>query len=188
MVQTSLSPWFSIKLRRQDAPWAWVHGDCPQRAIASLEALAALMGARAFIPLASESEHQNCLFAYHMQGDNQGNSYALSRLMSCSFPLLIVLMELSALLEARHASLCLEWIPRGKNEEADRLSNGKTEGFREELRCHPDREANLVLDQVWEQAVTFEKERQQLKRKKACTKAVAKKKPRQARLRVTDPW
>ena len=55
--------------------------------------------------------------------DNQGNSFALCKLMSSKFPLVVVLAEMAAQLKARHLELCLDWAPRDQNEEADALTN-----------------------------------------------------------------
>jgi hypothetical protein len=44
--------------------------------------------------------------------------------MSSKFPLVVILAELSAQMQARAMALNLEWAPRDQNEEADALTNG----------------------------------------------------------------
>ena len=44
-----------------------------------------------------------------------------------------VAMEMAAQLERRGAELALEWIPREKNAEADRLADGDATGFSPEM-------------------------------------------------------
>ena len=61
-----------------------------------------------------------------------------ARGLTTAFPLCCVAMELSAQLEARGAELLLEWIPRGSNQEADRLADGHWDGFSPELRVVSD--------------------------------------------------
>ena len=61
--------------------------------------------------------------------DNAGNQFALARLMSSKFPLIIILTELAAQMRERRLELALEWIPRGQNEEADALTNDRLDAF-----------------------------------------------------------
>ena len=67
----------------------------------------------------------------HLTGltDNAGNVSALARLMTSKFPLVVILTELASQLQAKNLELDLEWIPRNQNEEADAITNGKTEIF-----------------------------------------------------------
>ena len=62
----------------------------------------------------------------------------MARLMSSKFPLVVVLTEMAAQLRDRRAELHLEWVPRNQNEEADALTNGRFEAFREEHRIQVD--------------------------------------------------
>ena len=66
--------------------------------------------------------------------DNKGNSHILAKLMTTSFPLCAVLMQLTTDLSARGVELDLEWIPRDENDLADALSNGRIEGMDPKLR------------------------------------------------------
>ncbi len=132
-----LSPWFAVELDEKSAPWAFSRGE-PYRAIASLEALGALLAVKAFGHLFDV--HSEATMLIPGITDNKGNRYALSRLQTTKFPLCIVLMELSCALERLRMRLDLHWTPREHNEEADRLSNLNTEGFDARLRVNLDLE------------------------------------------------
>ena len=56
--------------------------------------------------------------------DNLGNTFAITKLMSSKFPLVVILAELAAQLRARKMALSVGWTPRDQNEEADALTNG----------------------------------------------------------------
>ena len=70
--------------------------------------------------------------------DNQGNSYAVSKLMSTRFPLPILLMELSETLRQGDQTLDLSWVPRERNQWADDLTNQKFDHFMPERRLNID--------------------------------------------------
>jgi hypothetical protein len=70
--------------------------------------------------------------------DNQGNSYAVAKLLTAKYPLCIVLMELSVQLQDRQLWLDLEWTPREQNTIADDLTNEEFEGFGIENRIEVD--------------------------------------------------
>ena len=55
--------------------------------------------------------------------DNSHNTSALAKLVSPKFPLIVIMTEMAAQLQAREAELDLQWIPRNQNEEADGLTN-----------------------------------------------------------------
>ena len=61
--------------------------------------------------------------------DNLGNTSALAKLMSPKFPLIVIMTEMAAPLQAREAELDLQWIPRNQNEEADGLTNEDSSQF-----------------------------------------------------------
>ena len=92
----------------------------PFRTIASLELFATLLC------VVLRSWPTGAAGAVRLQGltDNLGNTFALTRLMSSKFPLVVILAELSAQMQARAMALNLEWAPRDQNEEADALTNG----------------------------------------------------------------
>ena len=66
--------------------------------------------------------------------DNLGNKSVVSRLMTTKFPLVAVLMELTAQLLQQGQRLELNWAPRLQNVEADALSNSDFRGFDAALR------------------------------------------------------
>ena len=123
--------------------------------------------------------------------DSQVASAVVSRGMSTSFPLCAVAMELSAQLEARGAELFLEWVPRGHNQEADRLADGRCEGFAPGLRVHADlRKIRwLVLNELLEAGAAFYRQAQDRKRRRGETNGGGTARPRKKlALRVREPW
>ena len=70
--------------------------------------------------------------------DNLGNTFAVSKLMTSKFPLVVILAELSAQLRERSMVLNLGWVPRDQNEEADALTNGDFASFSQGLRVEVD--------------------------------------------------
>jgi hypothetical protein len=113
--------WFAVDLTRTNAPWAFARGE-PYRTIASLELFATLVCVTTFgdaWPAGSAGE-------VRLQGltDNLGNTFAITKLMSSKFPLVVILAELAAQLRARKMALSVGWTPRDQNEEADALTNG----------------------------------------------------------------
>ncbi len=132
-IDVSNSRWFSVALTPESAPWAFARG-LPYRTIASLEALASLIGV---VLLGEPTNHsQDVTLVIGGFSDNRGNKYALSHLQSTKFPLCVVLMELACQLEKRSQRLELSWSPREYNEEADRLSRGDLTGFSPRHRRH----------------------------------------------------
>ncbi len=133
---TALSRWFMVSLSRSTAPWAFTRAGEPFRTIAALEAFATLIAVMAFQD--KKKEHVDYVLALPAMTDNQGNESAIRKLSTNKFPLSIIIMELSAQLEARQARLDLHWVPRETNAEADRLSNGNSAGFSPHLRVPID--------------------------------------------------
>ena len=191
-MQTMLSPWFSEELTESNAGWAYYKSNQPNRVIASLEAVGALMALVAFGPTAVEGQVHRCCVEVPGFTDNQGNSHALNRLMSSKYPLVCVIMELAAQLEKRGARMDVSWTPRELNDEADRLSNFDTTGFdpQRRIRVRPEKTKWLVLNEVLESGQEFYRERVALQesRRGAPLAAVGRKRKRDTRLRVTDPW
>ena len=115
----------------------------------------------------------------------------VTRGLTTSFPLCTVAMELAAQLEARGAELFLSWIPRDANKEADRLADGRWDGFDERLRVHANlSEVNwLVLNDLLKAGQAFCAEG----RKAAGGRAQARPEGRRAtgkrrKLRERGPW
>eukprot|EP00971_Amphidinium_carterae_P136048 2695760-Amphidinium_carterae.1 len=89
--------------------------------------------------------------------DSQVSAQVLTKGMTTSFPMALVLMELSAQLEKRKAKLHLYLVPRDKNEEADALSNQDWRGFdpsRRKLGHWSDMKFEVLPD-LWQEAREF---------------------------------
>ncbi len=158
VVRTECSRWFSVRLTRENAPWAFHRGQ-PFKTIAALEALAALVG---YVALSDDHSGSSDAVAL-VPGftDNRGNQYALSRLQTTKYPLILLVMELSCQLERRSQRLSLQWTPREYNAEADRLANGDTQGF-EPMHRIPVDIAHfkwIVLHELLQAGADFERER-----------------------------
>ena len=179
-LSTAASPWFSLELTRESAPWAYHRGE-PFRAIAALEALGALLGVMAFRKYYPVNTDTTVVLPGI--GDNRGNKYALSRLQSTKFPLGCVTMELACQLEQLGARLSMEWAPREKNVEADRLSNSDFTGFTLENRIVLEMSSIrwTVLDRFMELGRGFSEE--QLVQTKTATRQT-----KRAKLREREPW
>ena len=61
--------------------------------------------------------------------DNQGNTYAVTKLMSTKYPLTLLLMELLEILRLGSVFLDLHWLARGRNQWTDDLTNGVFDHF-----------------------------------------------------------
>lgn len=66
--------------------------------------------------------------------DNGGNGFILDRLSSTKYPLFLVLMELSALLDEAHQLLTAVWRPREEHDLADVHTNEVFDAFSMERR------------------------------------------------------
>ena len=116
--------WFYLKLDRASAPWAFARGE-PFRAIASLELLGTLLGLMLLIDEASSTDdHFACALSVGGITDNNGNRYAVTKMLTTKWPLLAFLAELSIQLEARGILIEVNWVPREQNAEADAITNG----------------------------------------------------------------
>ena len=82
--------------------------------------------------------------------DNLGNKSVVARLMTTKFPLVAVLMELTAQLLQQGQMLELNWAPRLQNVEADALSNSDFRGFDEarRIRVHVGSHPWIVLSDM----------------------------------------
>ncbi len=185
-IRTELSKWFSLSLSPTEAPWAFIRGE-PYRAIASLEALAAMIGLLAFGPRLDKCADATLVVPGYT--DNRGNRYALTRLQSCKFPLCLLTMELAAQLELRGQRLEMAWAPRETNQEADRLANGTTDGFaaaNEISLCLSSLEW-LVLPALLQEGIRFEEHRRTLHAERTGQK-LAKRRRKHAGLKESQPW
>ena len=126
--------------------------------------------------------------------DSQVSSAVVSRGLTTAFPLCAVAVELSAQLEARGAELFLEWIPRDANREADRLADGRWEGFDERHRVHVDLQAVgwlvlpelLVAGQKFYAARRYENWARKKRTSGVGSSRVARR--RKVSLKERDPW
>ncbi len=182
-ISTSASPWFSVTLDRESAPWAYTKGGQPFRTIAALEGLAMVYAVKCFRPWLGTSGF-GCVH-FPSFTDNQGNSHALNRLMTSRFPLICVIMELATILDEHDLRMQVTWTPREFNSQADALSNGVLEGFAPERRIDADPKTMnwQVLDRAMAEGTQYYQELP-----KPYTGPPARKRARQERLRVRDPW
>ena len=181
--------WFSVRLDRKNAPWAFARGE-PFRTIAALELYASLVSYVVFSPRWPKSSRG----AVVLSGitDNLGNTFILSRLMTSKFPALVILTELATQLRRDNAELVLDWAPRDQNEEADSLTNEHFDDFDPGLRVDFDPGAAkwLVMDEM---LIAAEHINQLVKdRRKGSEKmggaAPPRKRPPGEKLRARDPW
>ena len=183
-----MARWFSLELTRKTAPWAFSRG-APFRPIAALELFASLVSLMVF----GDALEEDTRGVLHLTGltDNAGNVSALARLMTSKFPLVVILTELSAQLQAKNLELDLEWIPRNQNEEADAITNGKTEIF--DARRKSEVEVATLPFRVLPRMVEVADHLYEQVRTRRAEKAVAAQKgaPRKGKkrpLKETDPW
>ncbi|CAL1155276.1 unnamed protein product [Cladocopium goreaui] len=173
--------WFSERLTRSNAPWAFLAGES-FRAIASLELFATLVSLVLFKPACYKGSMK-----ISAGTDNLGNTHLIARLMSTKFPLCAILMEVAAVLMDGNHDLQLEWLPRLQNQEADNLTNEIFHGFSEDrrLRFRMEEYEGLVLQAMLNLCMElYEDVRKARDRKVSQTKRVKTGEP----LRVRDPW
>ena len=135
--QTRDASWFSVRLNRRNAPWAFARGEA-FRTIASLELRGVLVSVIVLWPEEETNTEALGTVSLTCGTDNQGNSYLLDKLLTTKYPLGVVLMELAVQLSLRNAILRADWIPRLQNEEADALTNSDFRHFRPEKRIEVD--------------------------------------------------
>ena len=181
--------WFSMQLTRRNAPWAFLKGE-PFRNIASLELMAVLV---AIIFFGEKMDRFRMRGAMRLSGTTD-NCYVLQRLLSCKFPLSIVVMELACQLERLGLELDLAWAPRNQNVEADALTNSEFQGFDPNKRVKKELEEVkfVLLHELMEEAAEMNEE---LKLAKSSKEAKSdrpqqeeKIKKRKGQARWQDPW
>jgi hypothetical protein len=173
--------------------------------VAPLEGSAVLMALEAFLPVSGGRDEAALLQRSAMvtrgsvlgvaRGwtDNKGNPAIHSRAMTTKYPLLLVLIELSAQSELRGLELDLGWAPREVNCEADALSNGQAKGFDPALRVHvrPSKIPWVYMREMEAAAKEFAGD---VARTKQVLKLVprsevaAKRRRAEDRLKFRDPW
>ena len=181
--------WFSVRLDRKNAPWAFAKGE-PFRVVAALELYATLVSVMVFgdrWPAGASGQ-----VTIGGTTDNGGNPQILSRLMTSKFPLVVVLAELAEQLRSRGWRLDLQWAPRDQNEEADDLTNEEFGRFDLARRIPVEVGALpwLVMETYMRNAEALYGEIVEAKRKRAEAQEQSGegmgKKPRP--LRERDPW
>ncbi|CAJ1332305.1 unnamed protein product [Effrenium voratum] len=189
---TAEARWFSLKLTRKTAPWAYVKGE-PFRVIASLELIATTVAVCIFGP---GSQWRDSVGELVVQGftDSLVNTHVIDHYMSTAFPLSVVLMELAVQLGELGTTLQLGWTPREQNEEADALTNLDFTLFNPDLRVQLelDELGFKVIPKIMEAAtqldseIRLEKDKKK-KGKEHHDKNLAKK-PQKAEMRWKEPW
>ena len=75
---------------------------------------------------------------FRANSSGEGNSFLITKLMTTSFPLNVILMEVAAQGHHRGLDLHLRWVPREQINEADDLSNSDFKRFKPENRLDVD--------------------------------------------------
>ncbi|CAJ1331623.1 unnamed protein product, partial [Effrenium voratum] len=189
---TAEARWFSLKLTRKTAPWAYVKGE-PFRVIASLKLIATTIAVCIFGP---GSQWRDSVGELVVQGftDSLVNTHVIDHYMSTAFPLSVVLMELAVQLGELGTTLQLGWTPREQNEEADTLTNLDFTLFNPDLRVRLelDELGFKVIPKIMEAATQLDSEirLEKDKRKKGMEHhdKNSAKKPKKAEMRWKEPW
>ena len=126
--------WFSVRLCPANSPWLHCWGE-PFRVIAALVMLATLYAVLAFLPEGAAYDG-GAVLSGSATTDTLGNSYVVAKLMTTSFPLNVVLMELTEQLDLRGSWLQVRWAARHHNVEADALTNEEFGDFDPDRRLH----------------------------------------------------
>jgi len=187
----STARWFSVRVEPGDLPGLYGRAK-PQHEVATWELLASLVAVMVFLP---ESYPGHGLSLATGATDNQGNSYAVAKLLTAKYPLCIVLMELSVQLQDRQLWLDLEWTPREKNQIADDLTNEAFDGFGPDNRIDiniSNLKYKVMLDYLARGAELYQaiETRKKDKLSEGGPDQRVRKRQRRKRtgLRDTDPW
>eukprot|EP00435_Cladocopium_sp_Y103_P012380 s1532_g3.t1 len=141
--KTENARWFSVRLNRKNAPWAYLKGE-PFRN-AALELTAVLVA----IMLFGKGARGRCTRAsmrLTALTDNLSISYVLRKYLSCKFPLSVILLELTCQLKKIGMELDLHWVPRGQNVPADSLTNGRYGDFSKGKRIEASNKFGMTVD------------------------------------------
>ena len=179
--------WFSLQLDRRVAPWAFSRRE-PFRCTAALELYATLLCIMAF----GDRWGAASTGTIGLTGitDNLGNTFAVSKLMSAKFPVVVILVELAAQLRRRELDLDLQWVPRDQNEEADALTNEEFGGFNPQMRVELEASSiqREVLPEMLGAAEQLYKEVQAAKAEGPPKQRKAPKAKPGEKLRDREPW
>ena len=173
---------------KHNAPWIYGRGE-PFKSIGALELFATLVAIVCFVPKRQAGEAKG-LMKLTGTTDNQGNGHVISKLMTTSFPLNTVLMEVTEQLAARDTWLELVWTPRQQNEEADALTNGNYSDFTDENRIHIDVDTApfLCLRDMMASGLQLYRDLDDIKEKAESKPVVEPKAKRRKPLKDRDPW
>ena len=191
-VSCSQARWFSVELTRQSAPWAYIKGE-PFRAIAALE-LSAILVALMLFGKDAEWAGRRSRMLISAFTDNMGNSFLVSKFLSCKYPLSIVLMEEACQLRKLNVEMDLGWIPRNENEEADSLTNAEFGEFdaRKRITATFDELDFIVLKELVEEAGKLDEDINLAKSSKEAKELKLKRgrspKAKRGEIRWKDPW
>ena len=183
--------WFSIRITRQNCPWAYVRHDEAYRAISALELFATLLCVMLFNE--ESSTINRAVMILPGITDNRGNESLLVKHMTSKYPLYIVLLELVEQLQRRGLELDLKWQGRERNEAADALTNNEFDAFDMRKRIVPDmhRLAWSILPKLVVQANQLHQEISIAKKRllnESRTVTVHKRRRKTEPLRTRDPW
>ena len=187
------SAWFAVELNESIAPWAYARGE-PYRVISALELLASTIALMVFGPATCLPSPCTAAVSVTGETDSQVATNVVARGATTSFPLCAVAMELASQLEARSATLSLEWAPRYLNEEADAFTNGDFSGFDPAKRLSVDFASLpwLHLPELLKegQAYYAETAKAKVARKGSTIAPATRKRPKghESRLRFREPW
>ena len=180
--------WFSIRLNRRNAPWAYLKGE-PYRNIAALELTAVLVAVMLFNKKISDGGRRASMRLTALT-DNVANSYVLKKYLSCKFPLSVILLELACQLKKTGMELDLHWIPRDQNVPADSLTNGRFDGFDPEKRIQIEFEdlEFIILKDLIELAGKLDEEIKMIKTSKEAKGSKKDTKVKKGETKWKDPW
>ena len=192
---TESAKWFSFRLNRRVAPWAYLKGD-PFRNIATLELIGVLVAVMVLAPSSTWASGSAAVTLTALT-DNLANTHVLRRYGSSRYPLSIVAMELAVQLDIVGIDLQLQWVPRAQNQPADDLTNDRFDDFRDQNRIEVDFEKLpfKVMDRLLDKAGQLDAELRLFKTSKEAKLAQLKEasmaaggKKKKGELRWKDPW
>ena len=128
-LDTSVAPWFSLKITREEAPWLFrvtKRGISSSPTISASELLSSLVATHLFIKADSHCRGKVLITGLT---DNQGNQHIMRKLMTTKMPVGAVLIQYALMLTAKDIDLSLNWVAREDNTEADALTNEDFSGF-----------------------------------------------------------
>lgn len=188
--------WFSYRLTRENAAWAYSKEDEAYRVIAALELFATLLCVLSFVGDLKGINSARVQFSGVT--DNHGNEGLIHKHMSSKFPLFVVLLELTEQLNARDMLINLLWQSRDNNVAADKLTNEDFSDVDPAKRiCTPLESLPWkVLPGLMKDADILHKEVQSLRAARRVFKLVGRtaltpvkrKKRKYNFLKVKDPW